>query len=212
LALSGVTIGGRQAVAWGLADGYVESQQLPKLWAKLAQTPLETGDAAEHWIATQYIANYAHLPSERGQIDQIFSLATVEAMLSALDAIAASGDDTIASTSPHHGAQWASQTATALRKRSPLLLKVTLAQIRKGRAQGLADTLRMERDMVYHCFRHRPGAASETMEGIRAQVIDKDLQPRWNPATLAEVSKEAVNAFFASPWPAQQHPLAALHR
>ena len=54
------------------------------------------------------------------------------------------------------------------------------------------------------------GLASETVEGIRALAVDKDHQPRWNPAQIAEVTPEQVAAFFASPWPAHAHPLAAL--
>ncbi len=33
-------------------------------------------------------------------------------------------------------------------------------------------------------------------EGIRAQVIDKDRKPRWQPDALAGVSDEAVAAYF----------------
>jgi len=73
----------------------------------------------------------------------------------------------------------------------------------------LAADLRMERDMVRHCFYLRPGQ-SETVEGIRALAVDKDHAPRWNPARVEDVPAELVQAFFASPWPAHAHPLAAL--
>ena len=207
LALTGLTLTGRQAVAWGLADGYVEAQQLPNIWAKLANTPFETGAAAEHWVTTQFIADHANNPGARGQIDEVFGLPTVGAMLVALDAIAASSGVT---AGPHAGADWARITAQGLRERSPLMLNVVLEQIRRARKMGLADDLRMERDMVHHCFHLRPGAASETVEGIRALVVDKDLTPRWNPATLDEVTPAQVSPFFESPWPAHAHPLRAL--
>jgi hypothetical protein len=75
---------------------------------------------------------------------------------------------------------WARATAATLRKRSPLMLHVVLEQIRRARSMGLADDLRMERDMVRHCFFLRPGQ-SETVEGIRALAVDKDHAPKWNP-------------------------------
>ena len=128
-------------------------------------------------------------------------------MLVALDAIAASSGVT---AGPHAGADWARSTAQGLRERSPLMLNVVLEQIRRARKMGLADDLRMERDMVHRCFHLRPGAASETVEGIRALVVDKDLTPRWNPATLDEVTPAQVSPFFESPWPAHAHPLRAL--
>jgi len=97
-----------------------------------------------------------------------------------------------------------------LRKRSPLMLHVTLEQIRRARGMTLADDLRMERDMVHHCFYLRPGADSETVEGIRALAIDKDYTPKWNPARIEDVKPQMVQAFFASPWPVDAHPLRDL--
>ena len=105
---------------------------------------------------------------------------------------------------------WAVKTAATLRKRSPLMLHVVLEQIRKARGMSLADDLRMERDMVYQCFHLRPGAASEAVEGIRALVVDKDYKPRWKPARIEDVKPGMADAFFASPWSAQAHPLREL--
>ena len=89
------------------------------------------------------------------------------------------------------------------------MLHVALEQVRRARSMGLADDLRMERDMVRHCFYLRPGQ-SETVEGIRALAVDKDHSPRWNPARVEDVEPALVQAFFKSPWPAHAHPLAAL--
>ena len=79
---------------------------------------------------------------------------------------------------------------------------------------SLAQDLRMERNLVRHCFhtRHlqRQGVSSETVEGIRALAVDKDHQPQWNPARIEDVSPEMVEGFFSEPWPAWAHPLAHL--
>jgi enoyl-CoA hydratase len=52
--------------------------------------------------------------------------------------------------------------------------------------------------------------ATDTMEGIRALVVDKDRKPKWNPARLEDVTPEMVAGFFISPWPAHAHPLRGL--
>jgi hypothetical protein len=63
---------------------------------------------------------------------------------------------------------------------------------------------------VHRCFHLRPGADSETVEGIRALAIDKDHAARWNPARVEDVTPQMVAAFFRSPWPADRHPLRDL--
>ncbi len=74
----------------------------------------------------------------------------------------------------------------------------------------LADDLRMERDMVRHCFYLRADRKSETLEGIRALAVDKDHHPRWSPERIEDVELNEVAQMFASPWPAHSHPLKDL--
>jgi enoyl-CoA hydratase len=74
---------------------------------------------------------------------------------------------------------------------------------------GLADDLRMERDMVHHCFHLRQ--KSETVEGIRALAIDKDHHPKWAHAQLSDVVQDEWPRFFESPWTPATHPLRHLN-
>lgn len=110
---------------------------------------------------------------------------------------------------------WAQHTAATLRTCSPLMLHVVLAQIRRGRDLNLADELRMELNLVHHCFHPlhlgRSARQSETVEGIRALVVDKDQTPHWNPARIEDITPEMVAPFFVSPWTPQTHPLRALN-
>ena len=86
---------------------------------------------------------------------------------------------------------WVERTLGLLAQRSPLMLCVTFEQLQRGRRLGLEDCFRMERTMMAHCFAH-----GDTMEGIRALVIDKDRTPRWRHRSVAEVRREEVEAFF----------------
>lgn len=195
LALSGLVLGARDAMAAGLADGFIDSGRLPGLWNSLAQTPFENGASVERWCASHLNTTTAPCPWPVAEVDRIFGLQGVPEIMAAL---AATDSD------------WARATWAILSKRSPLMLHVVLEQIRRARGMGLADDLRMERGMVRHCFQLRPGAASETVEGIRALAVDKDHQPRWNPARVEDVVPKQVAAFFESPWPEHAHPLRAL--
>ncbi len=195
LALTGLVIDGPHALAAGLADAVMDSGRLGGLWDSLGTTPYENGEAVERWCLNHVQKVSVKTGFPQAEIDRVFALDSVSAIVQALQA--GEGD-------------WAHETAALLRKRSPLMLHVVLEQVRRARSMGLADELRMERDLVRHCFHLRPAAASETVEGIRALAVDKDHTPRWNPATIEAVTPAAVQAFFTSPWPAPAHPLRAL--
>lgn len=195
LALTGVVIDADEALAYGLADIKLLATALPVLWQALGDQVFASKAAVEAWIATDLIAGHARPERAGGQFDQYFSLARVKHMVDALEA------------APDEAAR---KIGAMLRKRSPLMLHVTLEQIRRARTMSLADDLRMERDIVHHCFHLNSGTASETVEGIRALAIDKDYMPKWNPARIEDVKPAMTQAFFASPWPAQEHPLRDL--
>ena len=195
LALTGVVIDGVDALAAGLADVQLEAASMPGLWAGLQAQGLSGLAALQQQVATKAIATEGQLVRARGPIDEFFSLDSVPAIVAALESDASA---------------WAAETAAILRKRSPLMLNVVLEQVRRGRTMSLADDLRMERDMVHRCFHLRPGAGSETVEGIRALAVDKDHQPKWSPARIEEVESAQVTAFFESPWTAEKHPLHVL--
>jgi enoyl-CoA hydratase/carnithine racemase len=195
LALTGEVIGADDAIRFGLADVKLEAVRLPAQWDALAAQAFQDSAEVETWIASNLIAACARTDWAGAEFDTFFSLPDVVQIIRALEA--APGD-------------WARKTAATLRKRSPLMLHVTLEQIRRARAMTLADDLRMERGMMHHCFHLRPGDRSETVEGIRALVIDKDYEPRWKPAKIEKVTPEMVTPFFESPWTAQTHPLRGL--
>lgn len=194
LGLVGETIGAGDAIAFGLADGGLAVEDQAPLWEALGTQVFPDGAAIQTFVATKLIAIEPQLARARADIDHYFAL---ESVCSIVDALESAGSD------------WASATAALLRKRSPLMLHVVLEQVRRARTMNLADDLRMERDLARHCFYLRPGQ-SETLEGIRALVVDKDQSPRWNPACIEEVSPALVASFFAHPWPAYAHPLVDL--
>ncbi|WP_020205908.1 enoyl-CoA hydratase/isomerase family protein [Cupriavidus sp. WS] len=197
LGLTGAVIHAADALHAGLADAYLPGNAMAELVDTLRSRAFADGDAVLACIDAATAAHrgacvpaQSQLAALRGDIDRLFAGATVT------DIVAAVSDA---------GTDWAAQTAAMLRGRSPLMLNVTLEQIRRARTMTLEDELRMELDMMYYVFRHGDG-----VEGIRALAVDKDHAPKWQPPRLDEVSRERVRAFFDSPWAHGEHPLAAL--
>ena len=116
-------------------------------------------------------------------IDRCFAGDSVEAVLDALAVEAAVGGA---------GAGWAAETRAGLLTKSPTSLKLTLRQLTIGRDYDLEAALTLEYRMTQHVM-----AGRDFYEGVRAALIDKDQAPRWQPATLAEVSDDMIDAYFA---------------
>ena len=100
---------------------------------------------------------------------------------------------------------WLTRAGATLAAGSPGTAALSYELQRRAKYLSLADVFRMEFVASLHCAR-RPDFA----EGIRALLIDKDQRPRWQPPTLAQVTPEWTDGFFASPWKAHEHPLADL--
>jgi enoyl-CoA hydratase len=181
-ALSAARLGPGDAIALGLADWYVPAGHLPALAAALRDMPAGEGDPeAAAGAVVQDLAALAppsELAAARHWIDACYSADTVEEVLARL----------LASGEPA-----AEEAAAEIRGKAPTAVKVAFEAQR--RCRGL-DSLEAELDQEFRvssrCF-----AAPDLAEGIRAQVIDKDRQPRWSPPTLAEVTDEQVQAYFA---------------
>lgn len=201
LALTGHVIDGAQAVLAGLADHLVPSSALADLWSGLREGRLH--DAATVMRAMADLAQSPQIKTDwpPSGIDRVFGLPDIRSIVQALHAEAPAN-------------AWAAETAAVLARRSPLMLHVTLEQIRRARTMDLASELRMERDLVRRCFHPvhlgRRGAEVEVVEGVRALAVDKDHQPRWHPARIEDVTPDMVAPFFDSPWPAHAHPLREL--
>lgn len=190
------------ALTLGLADVHARSESLASMLAELRARPAHGGEELMGRCRAHVdLHGLTQLPEATvtvhlEAINRHFSQHTVQDIWASLQSDAS---------------EWATQVRQQMAGHSPLMMGVTLEQIRRGRSMPLADVFRMERTMVRHCFQLRSGAASETVEGVRALAIDKDHQPRWNPSTVAAVTPAMVEAFFDAVWPPHAHPLRDLH-
>jgi enoyl-CoA hydratase len=173
LGLTGGTASGADAIAIGLADHFVPSERLNELAAAL-----ETRDADEVVAEFAVTPPASELLAQRSWIDECYSGDDAETIVERLEA----------SSEPA-----ARDAAATIRSKSPTSVAVTLAALRRAAA---LPSLEAALDQDYRVAA-RFATGTEVVEGIRAQVIDKDRNPQWSPATLAEVTRDAVERYFA---------------
>jgi enoyl-CoA hydratase/carnithine racemase len=194
LAITGQSINAADAIMSGLADRLVPSSALEALTSALLQA--QSADEMDALVDESSIAaGPSQLGAMQPELDQHFGRAS---ML-----------DIVASLSRSAG-PFARQALESIRQNSPLMMSIALEQVRRARSMTFGEELRVERALVHNCFHLRPGASSEAVEGIRALVVDKDRSPQWNPTRLEEVTDQAVQRYFSSPWSDANHPLADL--
>jgi enoyl-CoA hydratase len=183
LGLTGARIGPADALWAGIATHFVPVAGLDALRAGLA----EAAGAADAAGAVAEVLAAAHrdpgpglLAEHRVAIDTCFGAGRRVADIR-----------TALSADP-----WGASVAEDLTAKAPFALAVAHRQLTGG--QGMAFDEAIRREFRLAC---RFIAGHDFFEGIRAQVVDKDRSPRWDPETLAEVDALAVDACFA-PLPA----------
>ncbi|MFT2019310.1 enoyl-CoA hydratase/isomerase family protein [Streptomyces sp. 796.1] len=173
LALTGTALGAGDALRCGLADHFVPAAALPTLVDQLAEAPVRD-------VLAQHVqdAPPGELDAQRHWIDACYGAPTVPDILDLLLS---------------HGAPEAKETAEVLLTKSPTALTVTLAALRRARGLGSLEAV-LDQEYRVSCAAL---ASHDLVEGIRAQVIDKDRTPHWRPETLAEVTETDVARYFA---------------
>ena len=175
LALTGARIDGADCLALGLATHYLPSDALDEAKRRIADDP-QTIDAVLGELSVQ--PPESTIMAQQGEIDRLFAADRLEAIYMALE---------------EDGGEWANAQLTTLRTKSPQTMKVALKLLADGRTMPtFEDEMRQEFAVAAHvCQRH------DFIEGVRAVIIDKDNDPKWNPATPEAVSAHMIDQIFA---------------
>lgn len=173
--LTGARLGGAECRALGLGTDYVASDQVEALKAEILGNPAAI-DSALRSAGTMLPP--APILDVQADIDRLFASDRYEDILAALAA---------------DKSAWADAQLKTLSGKSPLACKVVLRLLAEARTiEDFADEMRMEYAVVNRIIEH-----PDIVEGVRALIVDKDNQPRWNPATPEAVDTVMVDAIFA---------------
>lgn len=182
LALTSKRIKAVDTVYIGFATHFIPAQKIPQAVEALSSVSWPQAGAPKEKISA-VLDQFATVPPgsselapQRERIDNIFSHERVEDIVEALR---------------YDPDSWAAETLRAIESMSPTSLKVSLRQIRQGANMKFNEVMSMEY-LLSQAF----VKSHDFYEGIRAALIDKDKQPHWQPASLAEVDEKAVDRFF----------------
>jgi hypothetical protein len=88
---------------------------------------------------------------------------------------------------------------------SPLSIHLIYQQLQASRGLSVADCFRSELNLAVHCCR-----IGDFKEGVRALLVEKDKNPKWQYTHLEDVKEDVVEQFFEPIWGPKQHPLSHL--
>ena len=168
LGLTGARMGPADAIHTGFADIFVPADDWPDLVAQLVETGRTDALAAAATLPPE-----GELATAQSWIDRCFEAEDAATILARLASEASTE---------------AARATRAVNRASPLAVQTGLAMIRRARETAdLATALRLETRGTARSL-----LEGDFIEGIRAQIIDKDRTPQWRHASVAEVSKADV--------------------
>lgn len=180
LGLTGARLKVDDCTALGLATHKVKHESLPDILSALVDTKFGAdAKAAVTGVLAAFQTEVAPSPFQEAQaeISACFSSSTIEEMMKSL----------AESANPV-----CQDALSALQKKSPTSLKVTLQALNQGKNMDFDACMQQEFRLVSRFL-----LGHDFIEGIRAVIIDKDQSPVWQPATLAQVDQSTIENYFA---------------
>jgi len=179
-ALTGARAKAADCLAAEIATHYTPADKYGELEAALLKTPLSENSYGEvEAVLDAYAGDPGHAPVNdmRGDIAQAFqNHETLDDLIKALEA---------------HNSQFSKDRLKTLARMSPTSMRLTFEQMSRGGALDFDHNMKMEFRVVSRVMQGK-----DFFEGVRAQILDKDRDPKWSPATLGEVSDEDIARYF----------------
>jgi 3-hydroxyisobutyryl-CoA hydrolase len=174
LALTGNRLKGQDVKKVGIATHFVSGSNLESLENVFLQSSDLNSDRVDE-ILRRHDEKVAD-DYDTSHITRCFSANRLEDILQNLE---------------KDNSEWAKQQLKLLKKMSPRSLKIAIRQMELGATKSLKECFEMEYQMGW-----RFGKNSDFVEGVRALLVDKCNQPKWNPPTHQEVDKKMVDWYF----------------
>ena len=181
LALTGARLDGAECQWAGIATHYLPSDLLADAKARIIEKPDRIAGVLSEMVGSP---PKARIEENADKIARHFASDSLEDILASLEA---------------EDSDWSHKERDTLGTKSPQTLKVALRQLAEGeKLTDFADNMRMEYRIASRVLL-RPDFA----EGVRAVIVDKTHDPKWNPALPEDVGEDLLDDIFA-PLPADE--------
>jgi len=182
--LTGVPVGGADALALGLTDCVVPAGRLAEVRAGIVRAA-GAGDVPTALVSLMQVegieAGEAEFCVLADGLHRAMQGGSAAEIVAAIDAEAREHSRLAA-------------LAEILRTRSPTSLEAILAAHRAARRlRSVHDVLALDARLAHWMI-----GQADFSEGVRAVLVDKDLAPRWSPARLEEVDHAGLAAAIGS--------------
>jgi len=174
MVLTGARLDGAECHYLGLATNFVPHSALEELVERIARMPSRIGGVLGAAAAKPPDAKIA---GNQASIARAFASDRLEEIEAALEA---------------DGGDWATSELATIRTKSPLSCKVSLRLLAEGATRrSFADEMTAEYALAARVVR-----THDFREGVRALLIDKDNEPKWDPPSAEEVTDEMLDELF----------------
>ena len=168
LATTGARLKASDCIFAGIADVFVPEANIPEL----IETLEESADLS-------FLDTFAKEPepgllaTDLETINQYFRLEDAKTIVAALE---------------NNGGEWELEAAKLMRRNCPLSVACAVEIVRQARAlKSIYDIVELE-----YRFTYRSMDKGDFIEGIRAQIIDKDRKPNWKTPRLEDVTDKEI--------------------
>jgi len=193
--LTGARMNAQDAIYLGLADYLLESDSKEAVLEKMMSVHWDH-DVQKNKATITGILKTMKSPS---QVSQVLERASFAKKL-ALNKSVKEFIELLSTESKTD--EWIAEGFKTFKAGSPTSAMVIFEQLRRGKHLNLEQVFCFELNLSVH-FSQNP----DFPEGVRALLVDKDLNPKWQPATIDEVTSLSVETYFTQVWNPLDHPL-----
>lgn len=183
MGLTGCSVNAADAIALGIGDFILENDAKHQLLANFLTVDL-TKDAHQHVssVLSQMAADSESIePRIMSKREDIISLCSGDDLQTIIERFEKLDTDD----------RFLSGSKSKLLSGCPMTAHLVWQQIQRAPSMTLAEIFRMEWVMSVNCL-----AGPDFQEGVRALIVDKDNEPKWQHTSVSSVSADEVAAMF----------------